>query len=60
VLFLIRSLIEFHLTAINWTDERLLSSVNSEMIKEIVPFTKKPSTFLKVAGENLGNPLANI
>lgn len=44
VFLMVRNLVKFHSTAIYWAYERLFVSMNSEMIKKIVPFPEKLAT----------------
>lgn len=56
MLFLVRDLIKLHIARLDRAEEGLLSGVNSEMIKEIVPLPEEFTTAFVVAREYLGLP----
>lgn len=56
MLFLVRDLIKLHIARFNRAEEGLLSGVNSEMIKEIVPLPEEFATAFVVTREYLGLP----
>lgn len=53
MLFLVRDLIKLHVARLNWAEERLFTCMDSEVIKKVVPFSKKFSAALVIAREYL-------